>query len=101
MDSKQLLCDIKELSPLFRESNSIEILLDKAVEMVAARTQSAVCSIYLYNPEDRMLTLRASRGLNPASVGQVRLELGQGLTGLALQEMKASICRRRPMTSRI
>jgi len=91
MDSKQLLYDIKELSTLFRESASIETLLDKAVEMVATRTQSAVCSIYLYNPEDRLLTLRASRGLNPASVGQVHLELGQGLTGLALQEMK-TIC---------
>jgi len=91
MDSELLLYDINELSNLFRESASIETLLDKAVERVAARTQSAVCSIYLYNAEDRMLTLRATRGLNPESVGQVRLELGQGLTGLALQEMQ-TIC---------
>ncbi|MHC4518986.1 MAG: phosphoenolpyruvate--protein phosphotransferase [Planctomycetota bacterium] len=91
MDSEQLLYDINELSDLFRESASIETLLDKAVEMVAVRTQSAVCSIYLYNPEDRTLTLRATRGLNPESVGQVRLRLGQGLTGLALQEMQ-TIC---------
>ena len=44
MDSEQLLYDINELSDLFRESASIETLLDKAVEMVAVRTQSAVCS---------------------------------------------------------
>ncbi len=91
MNSKQLLYDIKELSDLFHESASIETLLDKAVEMVAVRTQSAVCSIYLYNPEARILTLRATRGLNPESVGQVRLGLGQGLTGLALQEMQ-TVC---------
>jgi len=91
MDSEQLLYDINELSDLFRESASIETLLDKAVEMVAVRTHSAVCSIYLYNSEDRTLTLRATRGLNPESIGQVRLELGQGLTGLALQEMQ-TVC---------
>ena len=88
MDSEQLLYDINELNDLFRESASIETLLDKAVERVAARTQSAVCSIYLYNSEERALTLRATRGLNPESVGRVRLELGHGLTGLALQEMQ-------------
>ncbi len=91
MDSEQLIYDINELSHLFRESASIETLLDKAVERVATRTQSAVCSIYLYNSQDRMLTLRATRGLNPESVGHVRLQLGQGLTGLALQEMQ-TVC---------
>ncbi len=91
MDGEQLLYDINELNHLFRESASIETLLDKAVQMVAARTQSAVCSIYLYNPEERLLTLRATKGLNPESVGKVRLELGQGLTGLALQQMQ-TVC---------
>lgn len=91
MDSKQLLYDIKELRSLFKESSSIETMLDRAVEMVAEYTHSSVCSIYLYNPEDRLLTLRASRGLNPESIGQVRLSLGQGLTGLALQEMQ-TVC---------
>ena len=91
MDSQQLLYDINELSDLFRESATVETLLNRAVEMVAARTQADVCSIYLYNTEDRVLTLRATRGLNPESVGTVRLRLGQGLTGLALQEMQ-TIC---------
>ncbi len=88
VDSEQLLYDISELSHLFRESASIETLLRKAVEMVAERTRSEVCSIYLYNPEKDELTLRATKGLNPESVGQVRLKLGQGLAGLALQEMR-------------
>lgn len=88
MDGEQLLYDISELSHLFRDSASIETLLNKAVEMVAGRTQSAVCSIYLYNPDKRELTLRATKGLNPESVGRVRLKLGQGLTGLAMEEMR-------------
>ncbi len=88
MDSQQLLYDISELSHLFRESASIETLLNRAVAMVAERTQSAVCSIYLYNPQTQELTLRATRGLNPESIGRVHLKLGQGLVGLALQEMR-------------
>ncbi len=91
MDSQQLLCDINELSYLFRESATVETLLNRAVEMVAARTQADVCSVYLYNAEERVLTLRATKGLNPESVGRVRLKLGQGLTGLALQQMQ-TIC---------
>ena len=91
MDGNQLLYDINELNHLFRDSASIETLLNEAVEMVAARTRSAVCSIYLYDAAGRTLTLRATRGLNPASVGTVRLKLGQGLTGLALQQMQ-TVC---------
>jgi phosphotransferase system enzyme I (PtsP) len=88
VNKEQLLYDINELSHLFRESASIETLLNRAVGMVAERTHSAVCSIYLYNPEKQELTLRATKGLNPESVGRVHLRLGQGLTGLALQEMR-------------
>jgi phosphotransferase system enzyme I (PtsP) len=91
MDSERLLYDINELNHLFRDSASVETLLSKAVHMVAERTGAAVCSIYLYNPEKRELTLRATRGLNPESVGRVRLKLGRGLTGQALQEMR-TIC---------
>jgi len=50
-----------------------------------------VCSIYLYDAETRELTLRATQGLNPESVGTVRLKLGQGLTGLALEQMQ-TVC---------
>jgi len=88
MDNTQLLYDISELNSLFRESASIQTLLDKTVEMVASHTQSDVCSVYLYNSENRELILRATRGLNPESVGKVRMKLGQGLTGLALKELR-------------
>ncbi|HUV64923.1 MAG TPA: phosphoenolpyruvate--protein phosphotransferase [Sedimentisphaerales bacterium] len=88
MDNKQLLYDISELNNLFRESASIQTLLEKTVEMVASHTHSDVCSVYLYNIETHELVLRATRGLNPDSVGTVRLKLGQGLTGLALKELR-------------
>jgi phosphotransferase system enzyme I (PtsP) len=96
MNNTQLLYDISELNTLFRESVSIQSLLDKTVAMVASHTQSDVCSVYLYNNENQELVLSATRGLNPESVGKVRLKLGQGLTGLALQEMRP-ICEKDAM----
>ncbi|MBN2182063.1 MAG: phosphoenolpyruvate--protein phosphotransferase [Sedimentisphaerales bacterium] len=88
MDNEKLLYDISELNSLFRESASIQSLLNKTVEMVAAHTKSDVCSVYLFNNENNELVLSATKGLNPDSVGKVRLKLGQGLTGLALKEMR-------------
>ena len=86
-----MLYDISELNNLFRESASIQSLLDKTVEMVASHTGSDVCSVYLFNNENNELVLSATRGLNPDSVGKVKLKLGQGLAGLALQE-KRPVC---------
>ncbi|MHC4728140.1 MAG: phosphoenolpyruvate--protein phosphotransferase [Planctomycetota bacterium] len=88
MDNEQLLYDISQLNELFRDSTSIQGLLDKTVAMVASHANSDVCSVYLYNNEHHELVLRATRGLNPESVGRVKLKLGQGLTGLALQELR-------------
>ncbi|MDT8302914.1 MAG: phosphoenolpyruvate--protein phosphotransferase [Sedimentisphaerales bacterium] len=88
MDNEQLLYDISQLNELFKDSTSIQSLLDKTVAMVASHTNSDVCSIYLYNNENHELVLRATRGLNPDSVGRVKLKLGQGLTGLALKELQ-------------
>ncbi len=88
MDNEQLLYDISQLNELFKDSTSIQGLLDKTVAMVASHTNSDVCSVYLYNNEHHELVLRATRGLNPDSVGRVKLKLGQGLTGLALQELR-------------
>jgi phosphotransferase system enzyme I (PtsP) len=84
-----LICDIAELSSLFEKSSSLDDFLQAAVSVVAYHMQAAVCSIYIYDDKDRMLTLRATQGLAPESVGKVKLRLGQGLTGLALKELRA------------
>jgi phosphotransferase system, enzyme I, PtsP len=87
MDNQKLLYEISELNNLFREGTGIQGLLDKTVEMVASHTDSDVCSVYLYNNETNELVMSATHGLHPDSVGNVKLKLGQGLTGLALKEM--------------
>jgi phosphotransferase system enzyme I (PtsP) len=85
----KLLCDIGELSWIFSDSNSIETFLQKIVQMVAAHMNADVCSIYIYNEEDEQLVLTATQGLNPDSIGRVKLRLGEGLVGVALMESRS------------
>jgi phosphotransferase system enzyme I (PtsP) len=84
-----MICDIAELSSLFEKSSSLDDFLQSAVSVVAWHMKAAVCSIYVYDDKERMLTLRATQGLSPGAVGKVTLRLGQGLTGLALKELRA------------
>ena len=84
-----MICDIAELSSLFEKSSNLDDFLQSAVSVVAWHMKAAVCSIYIYDDKERILTLRATQGLNPVAVGKVQLRLGQGLVGLALKELRA------------
>jgi len=74
-----LVCDIGELSALFHEALDLSTFLQRTATMVAEHVDAEVCSIYLYDPSDRELTLSATHGLNRELVGKVRLRLGEGL----------------------
>ncbi len=87
------LCTIGELTWVFADSKSIDAFLNRIVELVAAHFHAQVCSVYLYDENKRELVLNATRGLNPDLVGKVRMKLGDGLTGLAVKEMRP-ICER-------
>jgi phosphotransferase system enzyme I (PtsP) len=87
-DNVDLICNIAELAGLFKRSSSLEDFLQTVVSIVAYHMRSAVCSVYLYDEESRELVLTATQGLSPASIGQVRLKIGEGLTGLALKELR-------------
>ena len=93
MEHMKLLCDFSEINWVFADSASIETFLQKIVTMVAKHMQAHVSSIYLYDEAEHELTLRATQGLNPDAVNRVKLRLGEGITGLALKEL-------RPVTQR-
>ncbi len=92
-DHAKLICDIGELSGLFSDAPSLETFLQKIVEMISEHMQSQVCSIYLFYEDTQELVLKATKGLNPDAVGTVKLKLGEGLTGLAVQQLRP-ICER-------
>ncbi len=87
-DNVDLICDISELAGLFERSHSLNDFLQSAVSVVAYHMRAAVCSIYLYDEESKILRLAATQGLRADSVGKVSLKLGEGLVGTALKELK-------------
>ncbi len=92
-DHTKLICSIGEISDLFQDSTSLETFLKKIVEMISDHMHSEVCSIYLYNEDHQELILKATKGLNAHLIGKVKLKLGEGLTGVALKELRP-ICER-------
>jgi phosphotransferase system, enzyme I, PtsP len=87
-DNVDLICDIGELAALFEKSAGIEGFLQRAVATVAYHMRAAVCSIYLFDEKTEDLILSATQGLNPDFIGRTRLKLGEGVTGLALAELR-------------
>ncbi len=87
-DNVALVCDIGELAGLFEKSAHIEDFLRNATSIVAYHMKAAVCSIYLYDPGEQALVLTANQGLNPGSVGRVRLKPDEGLVGTAFSQQR-------------
>lgn len=87
-DNVDLICSVAELSTLFEKSSGLTDFLQAVVKLVADHMQTDVCSIYMLDAAQSELNMVANVGLNPASIGSVRLQVGEGLTGLAMRELR-------------
>ena len=60
--------------------------LDQALNIIVRRVRHAmdadVCSVYLTDFDEQSYVLMATEGLNPESVGTVRLGFSEGLVGV-------------------
>ncbi len=83
-DHLNLLCDIGDLATLLTGSSNIENFLQRTAVMVSQHLEAEVCSIYLFDDQSRELVLKATIGLNPEAVNQVRMKAGEGLVGYTL-----------------
>jgi phosphotransferase system enzyme I (PtsP) len=83
-----LVCDIAELISVFDADKKDHDILQSVVSTVAWHMNAAVCSIYIYDEDNQELTLRATQGLNEDAVGEVKLQLGEGITGRAIKELR-------------
>jgi len=72
------------LRKIVQEVNNADDL-DSALSLLVDRVQQAmnteVCSVYVYNADTGRYILRATKGLNPESVGKVSLQNNEGLVG--------------------
>ena len=69
-------------------SEDLQETLQHIVEVIARRTNTDVCSIYLLEARVQRLTLRASTGLVRSAVGKVVMNVGEGLTGTVIEKLE-------------
>lgn len=84
----ELVWSISELSSLFERKTNTDGFLKEVVDHVADHLDADVCSIYLLDESQGKLVLRATRGLEAQSVGRVTLDIGEGITGTAVKELR-------------
>ncbi len=77
---------LEDISELILHSHDLRETLQNIVNMVAKRMGSDVCSIYLLEKDGETLALYATKGLSRGSVGKVRMNTSEGLTGLVVEQ---------------
>src|SRR5476649_1594795 len=63
-------------------------LLDEAPRRIAVMLQADVCSLYLLEGDESELVMRGNVGFSTGAIGQVRLRIGEGITGEAVEYMR-------------
>ena len=72
---------IADIAGIVTRSHDLKQTLDNVTDLVAKRLDADVCSVYLTSADRSALTLSATMGLDKASVGRVKLGVGEGLVG--------------------
>lgn len=78
---------LRRLREVMAEDIEPQARLDRIVRLVAANMVAEVCSIYLRRG-DTLLELCATEGLNPDSVHQTTLQVGEGLVGVIAETVE-------------
>jgi phosphotransferase system, enzyme I, PtsP len=76
---------LEEVGTLIGQSEETRATLQQIVSLVAERLDMEVCSVYRYDAGGDNLILVATRGLDPESVGAVRMGVNEGLTGFVIE----------------
>jgi len=77
---------VLELVAFCAKPRPFTLALDEMPRRIAALFQADVCSIYLVEGED--LVMRDNVGFPREALGDVRLAVGEGITGLAVEYMR-------------
>ncbi|MDD9301662.1 MAG: GAF domain-containing protein [Desulfobacter sp.] len=85
-DHLNLLCDLGELTAILTGNSDIETFLASTTALVAKHLKSHVSSIYLFEAQTGELVLKATQGLNPGAVNQIRMKPSEGLVGKCFSE---------------
>jgi len=79
---------LDEIANLAHEGGKPAETLMNVVALIAKRFQTDVCSAYLLEPDRANLVLAATLGLRPECIGNLRMAVHEGLTGLVAEQMR-------------
>ena len=82
----QGLSVLEDIGTIISHSQTLQETFDNLVRIVAERMGTEVCSLYLFDPKEELLTLSATTGLERAAVGKVTMKVNEGLTGLVIEK---------------
>ncbi|HEY8207335.1 MAG TPA: GAF domain-containing protein [Myxococcaceae bacterium] len=77
---------VLELVAFSARPRSLAVALDELPAMIGTALRAQVCSIYLLEGDD--LVMRGNVGFGPEAIGNVRLGVGEGVTGLAVETLR-------------
>jgi signal transduction protein with GAF and PtsI domain len=84
----------QELGILHQISHTISCSLDldevlqQIIDLVIQVTKGDSCLLYLLDPTEEFLVLRASKNPHPRLIGKISVKVGEGITGWVAQEAK-------------
>src|ERR1700751_4400332 len=88
MDDSYVLT-LEEIGNLALEGGKPAETLMNVVALIAKRFRTDVCSAYLLEPDRANLVLAATVGLRRECIGNLRMAVNEGLTGLVAEQVQA------------
>ena len=82
-----ILKTLIDIGRIITTSHNLEETLNHTVELVAENLGVDACNIYIYDPAQKLLELRATHGLRKEAVGQVRMPVNEGLVGFVFESI--------------
>jgi len=77
-----MLAELQQIVQRVNAAANLHEALEIIVHRVKAAMRTDVCSVYVRDPATPQYVLMATEGLNPSSVGKIRLAAGEGIVGL-------------------
>lgn len=79
---------INDIFEMLTNSENSEQSIHQIVRMITERFSIDVCSIYVYDPSENKLVLKATKGLHTESMDTIEMGVNEGLTGLVIETME-------------
>ena len=79
---------VLDLLAFFAKPMPLVTLLDEAPRRIANIFDAEICSLYLMEGDGHELVMRANVGFKIDAIGAVRLQVGEGITGSAVEYMR-------------